>query len=136
MPTTTQLLISEQSKPGVIAQVASVLGEAGVNIKAFSAPEVTGTGKLRILVADLDGARAALKAAKGRFSEETALLLSLENKPGALKQVADLLTKARINIKCGYCTPSREGKRAIVVLTVSNTEKALNVLRDQSLDEF
>jgi hypothetical protein len=129
-------LISEQSKPGVIAQVASVLGEAGVNIKAFSAPEVTGTGKLRLLVADLDGARAALKAAKIRFSEETALLLSLENKPGALKQVADLLTKARINIKCGYCTPSREGKRAIVVLTVSNTEKALNVLRDQSLDEF
>ena len=136
MPTTTQLLISEQSKPGVIAQVASVLGEAGVNIKAFSAPEVTGTGKLRLLVADIDGARAALKAAKVRFSEETALLLSLENKPGALKQVADLLTKARINIKCGYCTPSREGKRAIVVLTVSNTEKALNVLRDQSLDEF
>ena len=136
MPTTTQLLISEQSKPGVIAQVASVLGEAGVNIKAFSAPEVSGTGKLRLLVADLDGARAALKAAKIRFSEETALLLSLENKPGALKEVADLLTKARINIKCGYCTPSREGKRAIVVLTVSNIEKALNVLRDQSLDEF
>jgi hypothetical protein len=136
MPTTTQLVISEQSKPGVIAQVASVLGGAGVNIKAFSAPEVTGTGKLRLLVADLDGARAALRAAKIRFSEETALVLSLENKPGALKEVADLLTKARINIKCGYCTPSREGKRAIVVLTVANTEKALTVLRDQSLDEF
>src|SRR5262250_1341434 len=77
-----------------------------------------------------------LGAAKIKFMEETALLLSLENKPGALKEVADLLTKARINIKCGYCTPSREGKRAIVVLTVSSTEKALTVLRDQSLDEF
>ena len=83
MPTTIQLVISGQSKPGVMAQVAQVLGEAGVNIKAFSAPEVTGTGKLRLLVADLDGARAALKAAKIKFVEETALLLSLENKPGA-----------------------------------------------------
>jgi hypothetical protein len=136
MPTTTQLVISGQSRPGVMAQVASVLGSAGVNIKAFSAPEVTGTGKLRLLVADLDGARAALKAAKIKFAEETALVLSLENKPGALNEVADLLTRARINIKCGYCTPSREGKRAIVVLTVSNTEKALSILRDQSLDEF
>lgn len=136
MPTTTQLVISGQSKPGVLAAVASVLGEAGVNIKAFSAPEVTGTGKLRLLVADLDGARAALKSAKIRFSEETALILSLENKPGALKDVADALTKSRINIKCGYCTPSREGKRAIVVLTVSNTDKALAILRTQSLDEF
>jgi len=107
-----------------------------VNIKAFSAPEVTGTGKLRLLVADIEGARTALKGAKIKFSEETALILSLENKPGALNEVANSLTKARINIKCGYCTPSREGKRAIVVLTVSNTEKALSVLRDQSLDEF
>ena len=136
MPTTTQLVISGQSKPGVIAQVASVLGEAGVNIKAFSAPEVTGTGKLRLLVADLDGARSALKAAKIKFKEETALLLSLKNQPGALMDVADLLTQNRINIKCGYCTPSREGKRAIVVLTVSNTNKALALLQDQSLDEF
>lgn len=136
MPTTTQLVISGQSKPGVIARVASVLGEAGVNIKAFSAPEVAGTGKLRLLVADVDGAKAALKAAKIRFGEETALILSLENKPGALMDVADLLMKNRINIKCGYCTPSREGKRAIVVLTVSNTAKALAVLRDESLDEF
>jgi hypothetical protein len=136
MPTTTQLVISGLSKPGVIAQVARVLSEAQVNIKAFSAPEVTGTGKLRLLVADLDEARAALKAAKIKFVEETALLLSLENKPGAFKEVADLLTKARINIKCGYCTPSREGKRAIVVLTVSNTSKALAILQDQSLDEF
>src|SRR5262245_55377731 len=136
MPTTTQLVISSQSKPGVLADVTSVLGAAGVNIKAFSAPEVTGTGKLRLLVADLDRACKALKGAKIKFSEETALVLSLENKPGALKDVADLLTKNRINVKCGYCTPSREGKRAIVVLTVSNTEKALAVLRDQSLDEF
>ena len=136
MPTTTQLVISAKSKPGVIAQVAQVLGDAKVNIKAFSAPEVIGAGKLRLLVADLDGARAALKAAKIRFTEETALILSLTNKPGALMEVADLLTKARINIKCGYCTPSREGKRAIVVLTVSHTAKALTVLQDQSLDEF
>src|SRR5262249_53236312 len=107
MPTTTQLVIRELSRPGVIAQVTVVLVEAQVNIKAFSAPEVTGAGKLRLLVADLEGARAAPKAAKISFVEETALLLSLENKPGALKEVADLLTKARINIKCGYCTPSR-----------------------------
>jgi hypothetical protein len=136
MPTTTQFVISGQSRPGVMAEVASVLAAAGVNIKAFSAPEVTGTGKPRLLVADVEGARTALRGAKIKFTEETALILSLENKPGALNEVADLLTRARINIKCGYCTPSREGKRAIVVLTVANTEKALAILRDQSLDEF
>ncbi|MDF0665248.1 MAG: hypothetical protein P0119_04135 [Nitrospira sp.] len=136
MPTTTQLVIKGQSKPGALARVTAVLGEAGVNIKAFSAPEAMGPGKLRLLVADLERAREALKAAKIKSGEETTLLSSLENKPGALRKVADILMKSRINIKCGYCTPSREGKRAIVVLTVSNIDKALAILRNQSLDEF
>src|SRR2546430_6603834 len=115
MRTATQLGISGLSRPGVMAQVAQVLGEAKVNIKAFSAPEVTGTGKLRLLVADLEGARATLKVAKIKFTEETALLLSLENKPGALQEVADLLTKARINIKFGYFTPSPRGETSVLV---------------------
>ncbi len=136
MPTTTQLLIKEESKPGVLARVASVLGEAGVNIKAFSAPEVSGTGELRVVVANLDKAKTALKAAKITFREEAALVLSLENRPGALGDVAAHLKKAGINITCGYCTPSREGRRAIVVLTVSDIQKAQDVLRGESLDEI
>lgn len=136
MPTTTQLIIREESKPGALAQVASILASAGVNIKAFCAPEVAGHGNLRIVVADLERARLALRAAKVRFREEQALILSLENKPGALSEVVDHLTRARINIRCGYCTPSREGRRAIVVLTVSNIQKALTLLRDESLDQL
>lgn len=136
MPATIQLVIREESKPGTLAHVASVLGEAGVNIKAFSAPEVSGHGHLRLLVNDLERARAALKAGKVKFREEAALVLSLENKPGALSEVAGLLKQARINIKCAYLTPSREGKRAIVVLTVSNQQKALATLQGQSLDEI
>src|SRR5579885_521624 len=129
MPTTTQLVIREVSKPGVLAQVAAILAEAGVNIEALSAPEGSGHGNLRIIVADLERARTALKSARVRFREEPALILSLHNRPGALSEVVDHLKRARINIKCGYCTPSREGKRAIVVLTVSNTQRALDLLR-------
>ncbi len=141
MPLATQLIISVQNKPGSLSKVASALGNAGVNIKAFLASETsTGgrapMGRLRILVADLGRARTALKAHRLRFREESVLVLSLENKPGALQDVAELLKAARINITCGYCTPSREGKRAIVVLTVSNHKKALEALRGKSLDEF
>ena len=141
MPTTTQLIITEQSKPGALSHVATVLGKAGVDIKAFNAPEVTGVGKprkgsLRLIVADLDRARVALKAEKIRFREETALIIGLENKPGALGVVAEHLKEARINITCGYYTPSREGGKAIVVLTVSNTKRAMEILREESLDAF
>src|SRR5438552_3593738 len=49
MPTTTQVVISEVSKPGVLARVTSVLASAGVNIKAFSAPEVTAKSQQAIV---------------------------------------------------------------------------------------
>jgi len=141
MPIGTQLVISVADKPGTLAHVVAVLGNAGVNIKAFHAPELRrqipkGPGQLRVIVADLGRARTALKAGKIKFREESALVLSLENRPGALQLVTDLLGAAKINITCGYCTPSREGKKAIVVLTVSNTQKALNALRGKSLDAF
>lgn len=139
MPQATQLIINAESKAGGLARVAAALGEAGVNIKAFLAPEVgpgKTRGKLRVLVTDLERARQVLKKSRISFREEDALILSLENRPGALHDVAEILTNAKINIKCGYCTPSREGKRAIVVLTVSSTKKALDVLRGRSLDEF
>jgi hypothetical protein len=136
MPAVTQFVISEESKPGTLAHVASVLGAAGVNIKAFSAPEVAEHGHLRLLVNDVEKAKTALAKAAIKFREEEALVLSLENKPGALSEVAESLTQAKINIACAYLTPSREGKRAIVVLTVSDQQKALAALQDKSLDEI
>jgi len=63
-------------------------------------------------------------------------VLSLENSPGALSDVAEHLKQAKINIECAYLTPSREGRRAIVVMTVSNVQKALATLQDRSLDEI
>ena len=141
MPMATQLIVNVKNKPGTLAHLAAALGEAGVNIKAFHAPEVSprsnrSGAKLRLLVSDLPQARIALRRQKMRFREESVLILSLENRPGALSDVAELLREARINVSCGYCTPSREGRRAIVVLTVSNTKKALSLLRGRSLDEF
>lgn len=136
MPSTTQLVVTEESKTGALARVASLLGKAGVNIKAFSAPAVEGHGELRLIVNDLDKARKALQAEGLTFREEPALVLSLRNEPGALSDVAAHLHEAGINIECAYLTPSREGKRAIVVLTVSDTQKALATLQDRSLDEI
>ncbi len=83
-------------------------------MKAFSASEVIGLGKLckettSFIAADLDRAPLALKAETIRSREETALVLGLDNKPSRLNEVTTQLKQARINIICGYDTPSRDG---------------------------
>jgi hypothetical protein len=124
MPRTSQLVLSLQSKPGVLAQVASTLARAGVNITGICAGEAAGgRGKLRLLVDNPTRAIDALKGAKLRVSEEEALSLALDNRPGALAEVAEKLARARVNVKCAYATTAGSGP-AQVVLTVSNLAKA------------
>jgi len=78
-------------------------------------------------VSDPGRAKTALGAAKIRCSEEPALILSMDDRPGALADVAARLAAARINIKCTYATSSGGGK-VQVVLVVPNPDKAEKAL--------
>jgi len=119
----TQLTLTAESKPGVLAKVSDALAKAGVNITALCAGESSGRGKIRLVVSDAARAKEALAAAKIRCGEEPALLLSLDDRPGALAAVAARLAAARINVKCAYATTAGGG-RAQVVLVVANPDKA------------
>ena len=70
----------------------------------------------------------ALAAAKLRCGEEPALMVTLEDRPGALARVAEKLAAAKINIKCAYATTGGMGGSTTVVLSVSNVDKAASVL--------
>ena len=128
MPKTTQLTLTLESKPGVLAKISQALAGAGVNITAICAAETAGRGKIRMVVSDPARAKEALKAAKLRPGEEPALMLTLEDRPGALARVADKLAAAKINIKCAYATTGAMGGSTTVVLSVSNVDKAASVL--------
>lgn len=126
----TQLTVTAQSRPGVLAKVARTLADAGVNITALCASEAAGRGKLRMVVSDLGRARQALAAARIRSGEEPALLLSVEDRPGTLATLAARLAAAKINIKCAYATTVIPGGGPChVVVAVANADKAENALR-------
>ena len=128
MPKTTQLTLTLESKPGVLAKISQALAGAGVNITAICAAETAGRGKIRMVVSDPARAKEALKAAKLRCGEEPALMVTLEDRPGALARVAEKLAAAKINIKCAYATTGGMGGSTTVVLSVSNVDKAASVL--------
>ena len=128
MPKTTQLTLTLESKPGVLAKISQALASAGVNITAICAAETAGRGKIRMVVSDPARAKEALTAAKLRCGEEPALMVTLEDRPGALARVAEKLAAAKINIKCAYATTGGMGGSTTVVLSVSNVDKAASVL--------
>jgi hypothetical protein len=128
MPKVTQIVVTLQNKPGSLARLCSTLKDAGVNISAVHGAVVAGRGKVRLLVDNPDKAKDALKAAKIRFSEEEAIAIELDNRPGALGEIAEKLAQAKINIKYGYATTSEESTKATVIMAVPNVQKALGVI--------
>lgn len=59
---------------------------------------------MRLLVDNPDKAKDALKNAKIRFSEQDAIAIELDNRPSALREVAEKLAQAKINIRYAYAT--------------------------------
>jgi len=128
MPKVTQLATTLENKPGALAKICSTLGKEGVNVLAVFAPEIKGKGKVRLLVDNPEKAKDALRGAKIRFSEEDAIAVNVDNKPGVLAEIAEKLARSKINIKYAYATTSEEPTKATIILAVPNADKALSVL--------
>jgi len=126
----TQLVVPLADRLGALAELCSVLGKAEVNIVAIIAPQARGKkGDVRVIVVDLTGARAALKKAKIRFSEEEVLDVEIDNRPGAFAEFTRRLAEAKINIRYAYATTTAFG-RAKVIVAVPDVAKALATLGD------
>src|SRR5574337_658875 len=119
-----QITVWVENRPGTLAKITSALAAKGVNIAGLYASDARGRSAVRLLVTAAAPAKAALRAAGFRVTEEPALVLSLADKPGQLAKVAGKLGRARVNIGYGYATVSPRAKRAHIVLGVTNAAAA------------
>ena len=118
--------VSLTDKPGELADVASAVGDGGINIlgcvgMSRSSPSVT-------MVTDDDEGTAKLLKSMGRDFETNELILTtLSNEPGALASMANKLSNAKINIISFYIM-KMELDAADVALTTDNPEKTKEIL--------
>ena len=127
MPKVTQLNVPVENRPGTLAKVARVLGDAKVNIYAFATGIDGARGYVQVLVTNVDGAKRALTKAGMTCTAEPALFAELPDKPGSLASYAGKLAAKNINVTLGYGTTAKGGKKAGVVLAVSDVNKAARI---------
>jgi hypothetical protein len=130
MPKAHQLTIRCTNRPGVLAHIAKLMGDAGVNIQGFLLTTSGSKGQVKVVVDDLDKAKEALQEAGLSYSEQLVLHARLANVPGALARFAEKLAARKINIVSGYQTVEKDSRRAGVVLEVSKLERALQLSRN------
>jgi len=96
-----------EDRPGELARLGEVLGDAGVNIGGLAAFTGEGRGVIHVLIADDAVGRAgeALKAANiGVADEREVLVVDVVDRPGTLGELTRQLAAANVNIDLAYTT--------------------------------
>ncbi len=127
MPKAKQLILSHENRPGMLAQIAQVLGDAKVNIIACLTSTSGTEGITHLVVDNTDNAKKAFARAALRCREEDVLQVELPNTPGELAKLATKLADQNINITLGYQTSTEGSGKASMVLVVSDLDKAAGI---------
>jgi hypothetical protein len=115
-------------RPGELARMGEVLGDAGVNIGGLAAFTGEGRGVIHVLVDDDAVARAtkALKAAHmGVADAREVLVIDVVDRPGTLGELTRQLAAANVNVDLAYTTFGGGVKIVIATDDVASARAAL-----------
>lgn len=127
-----QLSIFLENKKGRFTEVANILGDAGINMTAFTVSENSDFGILRLIVSDTDKAIQVLRDKMYGVSVTDVVCLLCPNEPGALARVMRLITAAGVFVE--YMYAFSEGQSAHVIIRPDNLEKCIEVLKANKLE--
>jgi hypothetical protein len=120
-----------EDKLGTLALTTIVLAEAGVNIRWVGIASGERFGVIRFLVDQVETAQKALADHGFAVSLNEVLALEVEDRPGGLARVAEVLARHGVNVvnASGFVVAS--GKRAVMIIEAEDMDKAHAALRGQ-----
>jgi hypothetical protein len=123
-----QISIFAENKPGRLAAATHILAKEKINIRATTISTSDTFGVINLLVDDPKKAQKALTAAGMMVQMRNVLAVELEDKPGGLDRLTQLLYKENINVNNAYGFVVESYERAIFVVDVDQIDKAEKLL--------
>jgi hypothetical protein len=125
------LSVFAENRPGRLDHITGVLAQANINIRAIKISDLGEHGVVKILVDDPGGAYRSLKQAGVLVSQKEIVAVAVEDRPGGLHEVLQILTRQRINVEDSYGFVLRD--RAVLVIEVADVAEAMVVLKAAGL---
>lgn len=125
-----QISIFVENRHGRLAEITDILGKNNISIHAVSIADTTDFGILRIIVDNPDNVVELLAENNITASMTSVLSVGLEDKPGGLAAVLNVLAKNDITVDYMYAYISRTDDRAFVILRVEKEEEAVEILKN------
>ena len=97
-----QITIISENRVGVLADICSILGHAGVNMESISAVGAGEHGIIRVVTSDPVTAEKLLKKRGYGVNVEDVVVIKIPNLPGELGKVTSIIAREGINIDSIY----------------------------------
>ncbi len=127
MPTSKELTIRMEDRPGTLAKCCKSLANQKVNILAFHSVPAEGNSVVRMVVDNPANAKKALDGEHLTYTEAEVAQVKLPNRPGELERAASQLGEANINIDHAYSGLDASNS-PVVFFGVKDVSKAVAVL--------
>lgn len=128
-----QIVVFAENRPGRLEEITGVLAEAEVNIRAITIASSNGFGVVKLLVDRPEEALGRLKDAGLSVSLQEVLAVPMEDRPGGLHRVLQVLANRGINVEDAYGFVEESGRRAVLVVEVEDPREAERLLREAGL---
>jgi hypothetical protein len=121
----TEIFVVLENRPSTLGELCSHLAEHKINIEAIGVFQDTA----KLYVKNANKAMKVLDKLDYTTEVRDVLKVELENRPGALAEVASELGNKGVNIEYCYGALSKKGDATAVILDVSDLDKALKILK-------
>src|SRR5712692_280938 len=127
MPTSKELTIHTENKPGTLGTLCQALADQKVNILAFQAVPSERDNIVRMVVDNPTTAKKVLDTERLSYTETEVVQARLPNRPGELAHAASELGGSNINIEHAY-SGLDSSNAPVVFFGVKDAGKAAMVL--------
>ena len=124
-----EIIFTGENKIGELEEIASVIKDNGVNIRAISAWAVNGKAVFRLLTSD-NAKTKELLLDKGTVEEREVVIVDMPDEVGQLQALAFKLKGNGLDLDYIYGTTYEPGKSAIIIFSANDNEKALAIISD------
>src|SRR5260370_30222814 len=128
MPTTTELTMQIEDRPGALGKICRTLADQGVNILGFQAFKSPGNSLVRFVVDNPSATKKVLDSERVSYTETEVAQVKLPSRSGALARVAAQLGDAKININYAYSGLDPNTNLPLVIFGVKEAGQAAMIL--------
>lgn len=126
-----QLSLFLENKPGRLSAPCQALARAGINILTLSLADTHQFGILRLIVADWAQAKQVLEQAGAVVQVTEVVAIAVEDQPGGLAKILDVVEKAGVNLEYMYAFTFRAGDQAVLVFRFEDPDAAIALLQSK-----